>query len=335
MFEPFARGEGESADQQRNTGLGLTISKNIVEMMGGNIKVASKKGEGSTFTVSIPLGICMGKDGDKYTFDPRQLRALIVDDDVTACEHAKMILGRIGIDAEYVMEGEDALSMFANLPDHKPPFNLVFVDWKMPKMDGIEFTKRLREMQPKGEVTIILTTYNWYEVMEEAFLAGVDGFLAKPLFADNIREELGKILVERKRDVKKSRKAAAPSGRRVILAEDMETNARIMEQILKFNDISADVVSDGQKAVELFASSDPGTYDAILMDIQMPKMDGLEAARAIRSLDRADAATVPIVALTANALGDDIRLSFEAGMNAHLAKPIEPDELFSVLKSLI
>ena len=277
----------------------------------------------------------MGKDGDKYTFDPRLLRALIVDDDVTACEHAKMILGRIGIDAEYVLEGEDALSMFANLPGLQAPFNLVLVDWKMPKMDGIEFTKRLREIKQRDEVTIILTTYNWYEVMEEAFLAGVDGFLAKPLFADNIREELGKILVDRKRDTKKSKKAAALSGRRVILAEDMETNARITEQLLRFNDISADVVSDGKKAVELFAESEPGTYDAILMDIKMPKMDGLEATREIRSLNRADAATIPIVALTANALGEDIRLSFEAGMNAHLAKPIEPDELFSVLKSLI
>ena len=334
LFEPFAVGS-DKGKESGGTGLGLPITKNIVEMMGGTIEAASEKGKGSTFTVHIPLGICKNSKSDKYSFDPHEISALIVDDDITACEHAKMILHRIGVESEYVQNGEDALAMFKNLAGHKPPFNLVLVDWKMPGMDGIELTRRIREISSKEEVPIILTTYNWYEVMEEAFAAGVNGFLAKPMFAGNIKEELGKILVDRRKDGKKSSRATALSGKRFILAEDHELNVRIMEQLLRLNEIEVDVVYDGEEAVKLFEVSKPGTYDAILMDIRMPKMNGLDATRAIRKLERPDAAGIPIVALTANALSEDIHNSFEAGMNAHLSKPIEPDELFSVLKSLL
>jgi signal transduction histidine kinase/DNA-binding response OmpR family regulator len=335
LFEPFAGETYGDGKKPGSTGLGLAITKNIVDMMGGRIEVNSEKGRGSTFTVCIPLGVCSGKESDKYSFDPGSLRALIVDDDVTACEHAGMILKRIGIDSEYVLSGEDALSVIGSTSGHKTPFNLLLIDWKMPGMDGIELTRKVRERTDRESITIVLTTYNWYEIMEEAFHVGVDGFLAKPMFAGNIREELGKILAERKTKTKKSRKAAALSGRRILLAEDMALNANIMEKLLGMNDIETDCATTGEEAVEMFRNSQVGTYDAILMDIRMPKMNGLDAARAIRSLDRSDAASIPIVALTANALDEDVRLSFAAGMNAHLTKPIEPDELFSVLKSLL
>ncbi|MBQ7613740.1 MAG: response regulator [Butyrivibrio sp.] len=335
LFEPFAKTEEGSDIHSGNTGLGLAISKNIVEMMGGTITVVSEKGKGSTFTVTIPLGLYRGKDADKYVFDPRQIRALIVDDDITACEHAKMILRRIGIESEFVLCGADALEMFGNMPDHKPPFNLLLVDWKMPQMDGLELTRRIRAITKKDDVAIILTTYNWYEIMEDAIDAGVDGFLSKPMFAGNIKEELGKILIERTPDLRKSQRAEALGGKRILLAEDMELNAQIMERLLKLNEIETDFASNGEEAVELFEKSEPGTYDAILMDIRMPKLNGLDAAKKIRSMDRSDALVVPIIALTVNALHEDIRLSFEAGMNAHLTKPVEPEELFTVLKSLL
>ncbi len=332
LFEPFAvEGEGTTG----RTGLGLAITRNIVEMMGGNISAVSEKGKGSTFTVVIPLGISGDSENDRNSFDPSSVRALIVDDDVTACEHAKMILHRVGIESEYVLSGEEALSMCKNIAGLKPAFNLMLVDWKMPNMDGIELTRRIREVYSKDEVAVILTTYNWYEVMEAAFAAGVNGFLAKPMFAGNIKEELSKILSDHKKDLKKSDRASALSGKRIILAEDHELNVRIMEQLLRLNDIEVDVAGDGEEALKLFGESNPGTYDAILMDIRMPKMNGLEATKAIRGLERTDAGSIPIIALTANALSEDIRRSFEAGMNAHLAKPIEPDELFSVLKSLL
>ena len=334
LFEPFVR-EDESVGRPGSTGLGLAITKNIVDMMGGRIEVDSKEKEGSTFTVCIPLRTCSGKETGRYSFDPASLRALIVDDDVTACEHTGMILRRIGIDSEYVLNGQDALSMIGTVSGHESPFNLLFVDWKMPEMDGIELTRRIREKFGRQDIAIVLTTYNWYEIMEEAFSAGVDGFLAKPMFAGNIKEELGKILADRELGSRKYRKAAPLSGRRILLAEDMAFNVSIMEKLLGMNDIETDCALDGEEAVELFRKSREGTYDAILMDIRMPKMNGLEATRMIRSMDRKDAASIPIIALTANALDEDIRMSFAAGMNAHLTKPIEPDELFSVLKSLM
>jgi CheY-like chemotaxis protein/two-component sensor histidine kinase len=335
IFEPFSKEVEGSSNRIGSTGLGMAITKNIVDLMAGHIEVRSEKGKGSSFTVTVPLGISNGRNSDRYSFDPRTIRALIVDDDVTACEHAKMILRRVGIGSEYVLNGEDALAMFSNHPNSKPPFNLLLVDWKMPGMDGIELTKRIRKNVTDEDITIILTTYNWYEIMEEAFLAGVDGFLAKPMFVGNIKEELGKVFAEKERNPKKIRHEAELSGRRVLLAEDMELNGEIMEQILSYYGIKVDHAANGEEAVKLFESSEIGTYDAILMDIRMPVMNGLDATRAIRKMDREDAVTVPVIALTADAFDEDVRMSLAAGMSAHLSKPIQPDDLFSVLRSLI
>ncbi|SCY43550.1 PAS domain S-box-containing protein [Lachnospiraceae bacterium XBB2008] len=335
IFEPFSKEAEGTLNRYEGTGLGMAITKNIVDMLGGSIEVRSEKGKGSVFTVTVPVGTSEAKDHERYSFNPDDIRALIVDDDITACEHAKMILRRTGIESEYVLNGEDALAMFKTFPESKPPFNLVLVDWKMPGMDGIELTRLLRANTVNEDITIVLTTYNWYEIMEEAFHAGVDGFLAKPMFAGSMREELDKIFAERKNARPNNGRMKGLDGRKVLLAEDMELNGQIMEQILSYAGVSTECAPDGEKAVELFENSDVGTYDAILMDIRMPKMDGLDATRSIRGLDRADARTIPIIALTAEAFEDDVRRSLDAGMNAHIAKPVEPDELFSVLRSLI
>ena len=333
LFEPFAR--EEEGGSFSDTGLGLAITKNIVDMMGGRIEVTSKKGEGSVFTVIIPLQVIEGRQGDIYSFDPESLRALIVDDDITACEHARMVLSRIGIESEYVLNGKEALSMFKRLSHPTAPFNLMLVDWKMPGMDGIELTRLIRKETEGQDVTIVLTTYNWYEIMEEALNAGVDAFLAKPMFASGIREELGKIFAEKRKNRRRAEQRTSLEGRRVILAEDMELNGEIMKRLLEQNGIVTDYAANGKEAVELFQKSDVGSYDAILMDIRMPKVDGLEATGIIRGLEREDAGTVPVIALTANAFDEDIRASLNAGMNAHLSKPIDPGELFSVMKSLM
>ncbi len=334
LFEPFAR--QEEGDSFSDTGLGLAITKNIVNMMGGRIEVASEKGKGSVFTVTIPLQIIDGREGDIYSFDPKSLRALIVDDDITACEHARMVLGRIGIESEYVLSGREALTMLRKFSKHPTlPFNLLLVDWKMPGMDGIELTEMIRKETVGEDLTIVLTTYNWYEIMEEALIAGVDAFLAKPMFASGIREELGKIFAERRKSKRRTQRRMTLKGRRVILAEDMELNGEIMKRLLEQNGIATDYAANGEEAVELFKNSREGSYDAILMDIRMPGLDGLAATRRIRGMDRPDAAAVPIIALTANAFDEDIRASLNAGMNAHLSKPVDPGELFSVMKSLI
>ena len=324
-----------TSNKYGSTGLGLAITRNITDMMKGNIEVQSELGKGSTFTVTIPLGICGKAAGEDRPFDEGRLRALIVDDDVTACEHARRVLRKLGIESEYTLSGEDALSMFTSLNGNVLPFNLVLADWKMPGMDGIELTRRIRKNMGSEDVTIVLTTYNWYEIMEEAILAGVDAFLAKPLFAASVKEELGKVLANKKRSANGGIKTVDLSGCRVILAEDMEINGQIIKQVLGLKNVRADLATDGNGAVSLFEKSVVGTYDAILMDIRMPGLNGLDATKKIRNMDREDAKTVPIIALTANAFDEDVKLSFDAGMNEHLSKPVEPDALFNALKKLI
>ena len=185
------------------------------------------------------------------------------------------------------------------------------------------------------DVTIILTTYNWDEILDEALKAGVDAFLSKPLFAKSMRKEIREIMLEKRNRYREAPKKAALKGKRVLIAEDMDINAIIMQQILKMREIQSDHASDGLKAIEMFEKSTVGTYDAILMDIRMPKCDGLKATERIRELDRADAKTVPIIALSANAFDEDVELSLKAGLNAHLSKPVEPEALFKVLENYI
>ena len=205
----------------------------------------------------------------------------------------------------------------------------------MPEMDGLEATKIIREHYSNETTVIILTAYNWDEIIDKAVSVGVDSFLAKPLFASNVIAEFERIARKNNMNLFKEKQQAQLSGRRILLAEDMEINAEIMMDILSLEDIEADHAENGKKAVELFRKSDIGQYSAILMDVRMPVMDGLEAAESIRGLDRADAKRIPIIALTANAFDEDVQRSLQAGMNAHLTKPVEPEHLFQTLGELI
>ncbi len=215
------------------------------------------------------------------------------------------------------------------------PYNLVLMDWKMPEMDGIEASKRIRELYDNETTVLLLTAYNWDDIMDEALSAGVDSFLSKPLFASNVIAEFERAARRNNLSLFQEKKQAELAGRRVLLAEDMEINAEIMMDILSMEDVETDHAENGRIAVELFSKSAVGAYDAVLMDIRMPEMDGLEAAAAIRALDRPDAKKVPIIALTANAFDEDVQRSLQAGMNAHLNKPVEPDTLYQTLGELI
>ncbi|MCR4907575.1 MAG: response regulator [Lachnospiraceae bacterium] len=334
LFDPFSQEQEGSSNQYGSTGLGMAITKNIVDMMCGKIEVSSEKGKGSEFVITVPL-LLSEKDQEKTAFHPENIRALIVDDDPTACEHAKMVLDRIGIQADSALSGREALVLIEKQKSLLEPYRIILTDWKMPEMDGIELSREIRNSQGEEEVTIILTTYNWDDIVERALDAGVDAFLAKPLFAGNIRQEIAEILSENPGKSRIPVKKAELSGRRVLLAEDMEINAQIMQQILKMKDIEVDLASDGKEAVKLFKKSLEGTYDAILMDIRMPEMGGLEAVKLIRAMNRKDAGEIPVIALTANAFDEDVQLSLDAGMNAHLSKPVEPDALFITLEKLI
>ena len=336
IFDAFSQEDSSRKNRYGSTGLGMAITKRIVEMMNGTISVESEKGVGTEFTVVITLRDSR-HDGvlREDSVDPGSLRVLVVDDEDFAAEHARMVLDEAGIRADVCASGREALHMLELRQVKQEPYNLVLMDWKMPEMDGLEATKEIRKRCSNETTVVILTAYNWDEIMEEALQAGVDSFIAKPLFASNVIGEFERVARRNNMSLFREKKRATLEGRRILLAEDMEINAEIMMDILSMKDAEADHAENGKIAVEMFESSEPGTYAAVLMDVRMPVMDGLEAAAAIRALDRPDAKRIPIIALTANAFDEDVQRSLQAGMNAHLSKPVESEHLYQTLEELI
>ncbi len=336
IFDTFSQADSGRKSKYGSTGLGMAITRNIVEMMNGTITVESEKGVGTEFTVILTLKNVEHKGLEREnTVDPGRMRVLIVDDEEIPAEHARMILEDAGIRADVCMSAEDALRMMEVQHVKQEPYNLVLLDWKMPEKDGVDAAKEIRERYSNETTILILTAYNWDDIVEEATCAGVDGFLAKPLFASNVIAEFERIAHRSNMTLFKEKQRAELAGRRILLAEDMEINAEIMMDVLEMEDMEADHAENGRIAVEMFENSAPGAYSAILMDVRMPEMDGLEAAAAIRALDRPDAKKIPIIALTANAFDEDVQRSLQAGMNAHLSKPVEPDHLYRTLEELI
>jgi CheY-like chemotaxis protein len=335
VFDSFTQEDSSRKNKFGSTGLGMAITKNIVEMMNGTISVKSKKGEGSVFTVVVTLKNC---DHEVMSIDHVNLRdisVLVVDDDPIACEHARFVLDEAGIKADTSTSGEEALQMLEVKHAKHEPYNLVLLDWKMPNMDGLEVATKIRERYDNETTVIILTAYNWDEIMDEALHIGVDSFLAKPLFASNVIDEFERIARRNNMNLFKKKCRASLDGRHILLAEDILINAEIMKELLTVKDAFVDHAVNGQIALDMFAKSDENYYDAILMDIRMPEMDGLEATKAIRALDRGDSRKVPIVAMTANAFDEDVQRSLQVGMNAHLSKPVEPEHLYQTLEELI
>ncbi len=335
IFDAFAQEDATSTNKYGSSGLGLAITKNIIEMMNGTIVVESKKGEGTTFTVSVTLNDSERKDSieEELNIHPGEMAVLVIDDDPVAGEHAKLVLEQAGIAAEVALSGAEGIEMAKLRHVRHEPYNLILVDWQMPEMDGVETTRRIREIVGNESAIIILTAYKWDDILEEAVKAGVDSFIAKPLFAANVLEEFKSASL--KKQAKKEDITIDIRGLRVLVAEDVEVNAEILQMILESKEVISDVAVNGKIAVELFESHPENYYAAILMDVRMPEMDGLEATRLIRALSRPDAAEIPIIALTANAFDEDVQRSLQAGLNAHLTKPIQPEVLFETLESLI
>ena len=337
IFDAFSQEEDSSTNKYGSSGLGMAITKSLVEMMNGNILVESEKGIGTTFTVTITLS-----DSDRTeegaladSIHPEDMTVLIVDDDPIARDHAQLILEKVGVITETAENGLQALEMVKLRHARREPYNLILVDWKMPEIDGIETTRMIRDAIGHESAIIILTAYRWDDILDEAVQAGVDSFLPKPLFAAAIMDEFKTAVKKKKLSEQDGQTKTDLRGRRVLLAEDMAINAEIMKMVLEMREIKADHAVNGRIAVELFTTHPEGYYDAILMDMRMPEMDGLEASRAIRSSNHADAKTVPIIALTANAFDEDVQRSMQAGLNAHLSKPVQPEVLFETLESLI
>ncbi|MBR4580706.1 MAG: response regulator [Lachnospiraceae bacterium] len=337
IFDTFVQEDPTDAGKYGSSGLGMAITKNIVEMMNGNIEVQSKKGEGSVFTVTVTLTDSDKKAGDSQEteVDISKMSVLIIDDDPVACEHARLVLEKAGIASEIAMSGAEAVEKVNIRHARREPYNLILVDLKMPEMDGVETTRKIREVVGNESAIIILTAYRWDDVLEEAINAGVDSFLAKPIFAANVIDEFRTAFQRKNAGSSREKAKVDLTGKRILLAEDMEINADIMKMVLQMREMEVEVAENGQVAVDNFTNHPAGYYDAILMDMRMPVMDGLEATRTIRAMDREDAKSIPVIALTANAFDEDVQRSMQAGLNAHLSKPVQPDDLFETLEGLI
>lgn len=335
LFDTFSQEDSSASASNKfgSTGLGMPITKSFVELMNGRIEVESEKGVGSTFTVTIPLRESDHGTEDESDMMPHEMSVLVIDDDPVACEHAKVVLGQVGVSCDTVTSGEEGFEMVKVRHARREPYNLILVDWKMPGMDGIETTRKIRSVIGHESAIIILTSYDWSDVADEARSAGVDTFVPKPLFAGSVMDEFREAF--RKKNEVLHRQETDLKGRRILLAEDVMINAEIMMMVLGMREMIVEHAENGQVAVNMFMAADPGYYDAVLMDMRMPVMDGLEATRTIRASGRPDAKTIPIIALTANAFDEDVQRSMQAGLNAHLSKPVEPDALFETLETFI
>ncbi len=342
IFEAFSQEDATTTNKYGGSGLGMAITGNLVDMMGGTIDVDSEKGVGSTFTVTVSL-----RESDmkvhREALDGMltKLRVAVVDDDPVACEHARLVLNEIGIEPDIYDRSPQAFSHIHNKWDAGEAYDIIISDYRMPVMDGVTLTEEIRRFDDGRTGIIILTGYDFDDVAERAHREGVDGILTKPLFADTLLHEIQTVMRSRidlnepdNKDAVSEDEGYNLAGKRVLVAEDVEINAEILMDLLEIEDMEAERAENGKIAVDMFGDNDYGYYDAILMDIRMPVMDGLTAAAAIRSMERADARQIPIIALTANAFDEDVQNSLEAGMNAHLSKPVEPDKLYRTLTEL-
>ena len=335
LFEPFSQEDSSATSRYGSTGLGMPITKSIVELMNGHIEVESERGKGTTFTVTITLGDSERKASACEDGMPQahEMCVLVIDDDPIACEHAEIVLGQVGVSCEKAGSGHEGIDMVKLRHARREPYNLILVDWKMPELDGVETTRQIRAAVGHETPIIILTSFSWEDIADEAREAGVDTFVSKPLFAGTVMDEFRDAF--KRKNIQLVQETADLTGRRVLLAEDVPVNAEIMMMVLSMREMEVELAENGQEAVDMFAAHEEGYYDAVLMDMRMPVMDGLEATRRIRAMERADAKTMPIIALTANAFDEDVQRSMQAGLNAHLSKPVEPEALFRTLETLI
>ncbi len=339
IFDPFSQQSTSFTSTSTGTGLGLAITKSMVEMMNGGIRVQSIKNVGSTFTIEVQLGI--SQDSRRQldllaSMNLSKLRALIVDDDVVVCQSTEKTLSAMGITAEWVDSGLHAVERVEQCHLSRNDFDTIFIDWKMPDMDGIETTRRIRRIVGPDITIIIITAYDWKTIESEAREAGVDMFMEKPLFQSSIVNAFERIFCARRDKITvKPQTDYDFTGLRILLAEDHPLNVEVAKRLLEKCGAAVEVACNGLEALEMFTTAEPGRYGAILMDVRMPIMDGLTAARSIRNLKKAGAKTVPIIAMTANAFDEDVKQSLSNGMDAHLTKPIEPPILFSTLKRLV
>ncbi len=334
IFEPFARERNSTVSGIQGTGLGMAITKNIVDMMGGTIKVESEVGKGTEFIVTLELRL---QEEHKEIEEIEQLKgvhALVVDDDMNSCQSIAHMLRQLGLKSEWTMYGKEAVVRAKEAEQMKEKYQIYIIDWLMPDMNGIETTRRIRKIVGKNPPIIMLSAYDWGEIETEAREAGVTEFVSKPLFPSDLRRILLKSIGKEEKEEKEEEKVDF-SGRRILLVEDNMMNREIATEYLQDFGFLVENAENGKEACEILEKSEPGYFDLVLMDIQMPVMNGYEATKAIRKFKNKQIANIPILAMTANAFEEDKKAAKEAGMNGHLAKPIDIPKLIEALKELL
>ncbi len=335
VFEPFERERTSTVSGIQGTGLGMAITKNIVDMMGGQISVVSEEGKGTTFTVTLQFKICSSPVRQDVIPELKGLRALVVDDDFNTCSSVTKMLSIIGMRPDWTTSGKEAVLRVRLAEEQNDEYAAYIIDWLMPDMNGIEVVRRIRGIIGVETPIIILTAYDWSDIEEEARKAGVTAFCSKPIFLSELREILESPFLREGTKETVQKEQAAFNGRSILLVEDNELNQEIAMEILKEAGFEVDVADDGAVAVEKMKAAKPGRYDLILMDIQMPILNGYDATRQIRGLERKEIAGIPIIAMTANAFEEDKQAALEAGMNGHIAKPIDVGMLMAALEEIL
>lgn len=337
IYETFARDDKNDIDTIQGTGLGMAITRNIVRMMNGEIHIDSKLGEGSTFKVTFYLRL-NEEDSIPYE-DFIDLNILVVDDDPIICESTTLLLSELGMNGESVMSGCEAIEKVKERHDMAKDYFAVLLDWKMPGMDGLETTRQIRKVVGGDVPIIIISAYDWSSIEEEAVKAGANGFIGKPLFKSRLTHLFADLLGYEKDENNAGLKELTDkvdfTGKRALMAEDNEMNAEIAIEILGMTGLEVEWAQDGKEAFDKFSDSEPGYYDCIFMDLQMPVMNGIDSAKAIRALTHADAKKIPIFAMTANVFAEDVQAVLNAGMNEHIAKPLDVNAILEMLKKYI
>ena len=318
LFIPFEQ-ERRSGRLVEGTGLGMPITRNLVTLMNGTINVQSELDKGSVFTVELGFDV----SEERRTHDIENLKILVVDDDKVTCEHTTLMLDKLGMLAEWVISGKEAVKKVIHAHSIGNDYDVVFVDWKMPDMDGIETTRQIRKELGPDTLIIIISAYDWSEIETEARRAGANAFISKPMLQSTIYQTLVSVSGKSHSTVPDQKANVSFDGKNILVAEDNELNQEIMTELLKQRGATVEIARNGMEVVDKFANSLPETYDLILMDIQMPYCDGYEATRKIRRLPRPDAKSIPIIAMTANVFASDVAACRAAGMNGHLGKPVD------------
>ena len=333
IFEPFSRETNSMTNKIQGTGLGMSITKSIIDLMGGTIDIQSELGKGSVFTVDLIFSVPLDENDDNFFADHEITRVLVGDDEIDVTENIQSILSDAGLECDAAIGGLESVDKATRAHEDNNSYDVIILDWKMPDMDGVECVRRIRKEIGKDVPIFVLSSYDVSEIEDEAKKAGVDLFLPKPFFLSNFQRVLDTYYQNKANTEEEGNDSDDFSGVKILVAEDNEINAEIITELLDSIGIKCVIAEDGLEALRVFTEESPDEFDMIFMDIQMPIMDGYESARRIRASNNTRAKSIPIIAMTANAFEDDVKASMASGMNAHISKPIDFERLKSIIKS--